>query len=168
MKIGKEVFIANTATVVGDVVLGDNSSVWFGSVVRGDSDKIEIGKNSNVQDTAVVHVDPNTPTKIGDNVTVGHGAIIHGATVGNNSLIGMRATLLNNAVIGENCIIGAHALVTEGKIIPDNSLVLGSPGKVVKTYTDEEVAANNRNSGAYVIKGKEYLAGKYKPYQNDF
>lgn len=168
MKIGKEVFIANTATVVGDVVLGDNSSVWFGAVVRGDSDKIVIGKNSNIQDTAVVHVDPNTPTKIGDNVTIGHGAIVHGTTVGDNSLIGMRATLLNNAIIGKNCIIGAHALVTEGKIIPDNSLVLGSPGKVVKTYSDEEVAANNKNSGAYVVKGKEYLAGKYVPYQNDY
>lgn len=168
MKIGKEVFIANTATVVGDVEIGDNSSVWFGAVVRGDSDKIVIGKNSNIQDTAVVHVDPNTPTKISDNVTVGHGAIVHGATVGDNSLIGMRATLLNNAVIGKNCIIGAHALVTEGKIIPDNSLVLGSPGKVVKTYTEEEVTKNNRNSGAYVKKGREYLAGKYESYQNDF
>lgn len=161
MKKGKEVFIANTATVIGNVTLGDNVSVWFGAVIRGDSDSIKIGKNSNIQDTAVIHVDPTTPTNIGENVTVGHGAIVHGATVGNNSLIGMRATILNNAIIGKNCIIGAHALVTEGKVIPDNSLVIGAPGRVVKTYTPEEVAKNNRNADAYVKKGKEYLSGKY-------
>lgn len=162
MKKGKEVFIANTATVLGDVQLGDNVSVWFGAVIRGDSDQIKIGDRSNIQDTAVVHVDPGVPAIIGEGVTVGHGAIVHGASVGNNSLIGMRATLLNNAVIGDNCIVGAHALVTEGKVIPDNSLVLGSPAKVVKTFTEEEIGRIRKNADAYVQKGKEYLEGKYQ------
>lgn len=161
MKKGKNVFIADTATVIGDVELGDNTSIWFGAVVRGDSDTIKIGNNSNIQDTAVVHVDPNVPAEIGEGVTVGHGAIVHGATVGDNSLIGMRATLLNNVVIGKNCIVGAHSLVTEGKIIPDNSLVLGSPARVIKTLDDNQIEGIIKNAEAYVNKGKEYLDGKY-------
>ena len=161
MRKGKEVFIAETATVIGDVELGDNSSVWYGAVVRGDSDTIRIGAKSNIQDTAVVHVDPGVPVEIGEGVTVGHGAIIHGARVGNNTLVGMRATLLNNVVVGNNCIIGAHALVTEGKVIPDNSLVLGSPAKVVKTLDKEQIEGIVKNGQAYVKKGLEYLEGKY-------
>ena len=161
MKKGKNVFIADTATVIGNVELGNNSSVWYGAVIRGDSDAIKIGDNSNIQDTAVVHVDPGTPVKIGDWVTVGHGAIVHGAKVGNNTLIGMRATLLNNAVIGSNCIVGAHALVTEGKIIPDNSLVIGSPAKVIRTLSVEQIESIKINAEAYVNKGVEYLEGKY-------
>ena len=161
MKKGNDVFIANTATVIGDVELGDNSSVWFGAVIRGDSDSIKIGNNSNIQDTAVVHVDPDVPVEIAAGVTVGHGAIVHGAKIGNNTLIGMRATLLNNVVIGNNCIVGAHSLVTEGKIIPDNSLVIGSPAKVVRILSKEQIDSIKLNANAYVNKGMEYLDGKY-------
>lgn len=162
MKKGENVFIADTATVLGNVTLGENASVWFGAVIRGDSDTITIGARSNIQDTAVVHVDPGVPVSIGEGVTVGHGAIVHGATVGNNTLIGMRATLLNHVKIGNNCIVGAHSLVTEGKEIPDNSLVIGSPAKVVKTLTPEQIEGIRKNGEAYVIKGMEYLQGKYR------
>lgn len=162
MKKGENVFIADTATVLGDVELGKNASVWFGAVIRGDSDTITIGARSNIQDTAVVHVDPGVPVSIGEGVTVGHGAIVHGATVGNNTLIGMRATLLNHVKIGNNCIVGAHSLVTEGKEIPDNSLVIGSPAKVVKTLSPEQIEGIRKNGEAYVTKGMEYLQGKYR------
>ena len=113
MKTGKNVFIANTATVVGDVILGDECSVWFGAVIRGDSDKITIGDRTNIQDNAVIHIDAGIPCTIGDEVVVGHSAIIHGATIDNNTLIGMRATVMNGAKIGKFCVIGAHALVTQ-------------------------------------------------------
>lgn len=161
MKEGNEVFIAKTATVIGNVELGNNSSIWFGAVVRGDSDCIKIGDRSNIQDTAVVHVDPGVPVEIGKGVTVGHGAIVHGAKVGDNTLIGMRATLLNNVIVGNNCIIGAHVLVTEGKVIPDNSLVIGSPAKIIKNLNEEQIDSIRKNAEAYVNKGKEYLDGKY-------
>ena len=161
VKKGKDVFIADTATVLGRVELGDRASVWFGAVIRGDSDQIKIGKETNIQDTAVVHVDPGVPVHIANGVTVGHGAIVHGASVDSNSLIGMRATLLNNVRVGKNCIVGAHALVTEGKIIPDNSLVLGAPAKIVRSLTDEEVESIRNNVRSYVKKGKEFLEGKY-------
>ena len=161
MKKGKEVFIAENATVIGNVELGDNSSIWFGAVLRGDNDFIKIGERTNIQDLSIIHVDEGVPVTIGKEVTIGHGAIIHGATVGDNSLIGMRATLLNNSVIGKNCIVGAHALVTEGKIIPDNSLVIGIPAKIVKTLTNEEIEAIKLNFTSYVKKGKEYLKNKY-------
>lgn len=158
---GKEVFIANTATVIGNIEMGDNSSVWFGAVVRGDNDKITIGDRSNIQDLSVIHVDEGVPVNIGKEVTIGHGAIVHGATIGDNSLIGMRSTLLNNVVIGKNCIVGAHALVTEGKVIPDNSLVIGMPAKVVKTLSPDEIEKIKLNYQSYVKKGKEFLNEKY-------
>jgi len=162
MKKGDHVFIANTATVLGDVELGNNVSIWFGAVLRGDSDQIIIGNDSNIQDTAVIHVDPGVPVKIGEGVTIGHGAIVHGAEVGNNTLIGMRATLLNNAVIGDNCIVGANSLITEGKVIPPNSLVMGSPAKVIKVLSSEQINSIRNNARAYVTKGAEYLRGKYE------
>lgn len=161
VKKGNDVYIAPNATVIGNIELGDESSVWFGAVIRGDNDYIKIGKQSNIQDTVVLHVDEGVPVEIGNNVTVGHGAIIHGATVDDNCLIGIRATLLNNVKVGKNCIIGAHSLVTEGQIIPDNSLVLGSPAKIIKTLTDIQIQKIKQNSLNYVKKGKEYLGEKY-------
>ncbi|MCX6350926.1 MAG: gamma carbonic anhydrase family protein [Bacteroidetes bacterium] len=154
---GKDVFIAPNATVIGNVQIGDNSSVWFGAILRGDNDLIKIGDRTNIQDGAIIHVDPNVPVSIGDEVIVGHAAIIHGATVGNNTLIGMRATLLNNSKIGNWCIIGAHALVTEGTIIPDFSVVMGSPAKVVKQLTEEQKIKVKKNAEVYVKLAKEYI-----------
>lgn len=155
VKKANGVFIAPGATVIGDVELGENVSVWFGAVLRGDSDKISIGDGSNVQDNCVVHVDPGKPVSIGKEVIVGHAAIIHGATVGDNTLIGMRATLLNNVKVGKWCIIGANALLTEGTEIPDYSVVLGAPGKVVRQVTEEDKVRIKRNAEAYVeLKGK--------------
>lgn len=161
MKIGRDVFVADNATVIGNVELGDNATVWYGAIIRGDNDLIKIGAGTNIQDGAIIHVDPGVPVTIEEMSTIGHGAIIHGAYVDSNSLIGMRATLLNNAKIGKNCIVGAHALVTEGKVIPDNSLVIGSPAKVVRTLTEEEIEGIKKNVNSYINKGKEYLQGKY-------
>ena len=124
------VFVAPNATVLGDVVLGPGSSVWYGAVLRGDDGTLTLGENTNVQDNAVLHCDPGGAVTLGKNVTVGHCALVHGCTVGDGSLIGMHATLLNHCVVGKNCIIGAGALVPEGKIIPDDSLVVGVPGKI--------------------------------------
>jgi carbonic anhydrase/acetyltransferase-like protein (isoleucine patch superfamily) len=154
---GKEVWIADTARVFGRVSLADNCSVWFGAVLRGDGDDIVVGERSNIQDTAVVHVDPGFPVHIGHDCILGHGAIVHGAKLGNHVLIGMRATVLNGAVIGNYCIIGAHALVTEGMHIPDYSLVLGSPAKVVKQLTPEQIEKVKKNAQVYVDLAKEYL-----------
>ncbi|WP_201566016.1 gamma carbonic anhydrase family protein [Psychrobacter immobilis] len=133
-------WVADTARVIGDVYLGHQASVWFGAVIRGDNERIHIGDYSNVQENSVIHTDAGIEVKIGDHVTIGHLAMLHGCEVGDNSLIGIGAVILNNAKIGKNCIIGAKALVTEGKEIPDNSLVMGAPAKVVKTLTDEQAA----------------------------
>lgn len=157
MKKGKEVFIASNAEVFGQVELGDNASVWFGAVLRGDSDLISIGDRTNIQDGCIVHVDPGVPVSIGKECVLGHAAIVHGCTIGNNSLVGMRATVMNRAVIGKHCIIGAHALVTEGKVIPDYSMVLGSPAKVVRQLTEDEVEAVKRNAAHYANLAKKYL-----------
>ena len=126
-------WVANNATVLGQVELGKEVSVWFGAVIRGDNSKIKLGDFTNVQENAVIHTDAGIEVNIGNYVTIGHQAMLHGCTIGDNSLIGINAVVLNNAVIGKNCIIGANALIPEGKIIPDNSVVMGSPGKVVKT-----------------------------------
>ncbi|NNJ54820.1 MAG: gamma carbonic anhydrase family protein [Bacteroidia bacterium] len=155
---GNEVFIAPNATVIGDVELGDESSVWFGAVLRGDSDQIRIGDRTNIQDNATVHCDPSDPAIIGNDCIVGHNAIVHGATLKNNVLVGMNATILNKAVVGEYCIIGANALITAGTIIPPCSLVLGSPAKVVKTLTENQIQGIRENANVYVQKAKEYIA----------
>ena len=133
-----ENWVAPNATIIGDVTLEKNSSIWFNATLRGDIENIHIGEGSNVQDGSVLHTDPGYPLKIGKNVTVGHMVMLHGCTIGDNSLIGIGAVILNNAKIGRNCIIGAKALITENKEIPDNSLVIGSPGKVVREVTDED------------------------------
>lgn len=154
---GKEVFIAPTATVLGDIHLGDEVSIWFGAVMRGDSDTISIGSRSNVQDNAVVHCDPSFPAIIGDDCIIGHGAIVHGAVLGNNVLVGMHATILNGAKIGNYCIIGANALVTSNMEIPENSLVLGSPAKIIRTLKDIELENIRKNAENYVVLSKEYI-----------
>jgi carbonic anhydrase/acetyltransferase-like protein (isoleucine patch superfamily) len=137
-RLGQGVYIARTATVLGDVTLGDQSSVWYGAVLRGDINRIEIGHHSNIQDLTVVHLADNFPCLIGNWVTVGHSAIVHACTVGDETLIGMGACLLDGAVIGRQCLVGAKALVTPGTQIPDGSLVLGSPAKVVRALSLEE------------------------------
>ena len=157
------VFVAPNATVLGDVVLKPGSSVWYGAVLRGDDGTLTLGENTNVQDNAVLHCDPGGAVTLGKNVTVGHSALVHGCTVGDGSLIGMHATLLNHCVIGKNCIIGAGALVPEGKVIPDNSVVVGVPGKVIKTLTPEQVAHNQRNADHYVTEGKRHAEALKKP-----
>ena len=134
-----ENWVAPNATIIGDVTLEKNTSIWFNATLRGDIENIYVGEGSNIQDGSVLHTDPGYPLKIGKNVTVGHLVMLHGCTIGDNSLIGIGAVILNNAKIGNNCIIGAKALITENKEIPDNSLVIGSPGKVIRKLTEDEI-----------------------------
>ena len=156
MKIDKSVFIAEGAKVIGNVTIKEESSVWFNAVIRGDSSTIEIGKRSNVQDNAVIHTSRNSKVVVGDNVTIGHGAIVHGCSIGNNVLIGMGAIVLDNAVIGDNCIIGAGALITQNKVIPEGSLVYGNPMKIVRTITQEEIEHIIWNANDYVSEANKY------------
>lgn len=166
VKKGEEVFVAPNATVIGQVSLGDESSIWYGAVLRADNDSIEVGSRSNVQDNAVIHVDPGCPVKIGESCIIGHGAIVHGATLQDHVLVGMNAVILNNAVVGEYSIIGANALVTTGMVIPPRSLVLGSPAKVVKVLTEQQCKDIERNADVYVKKAKEFILA-YAQYQSD-
>ena len=149
-------FVAENATVIGDVTLGEDASVWFGAVVRGDGDRIVIGKGSNVQDCAVLHTDKGFPLILGEKVTVGHSAVVHGAQVEENVVIGMHATLLNGCKIGKNSIIGAGALVREGQIIPENSLVVGCPAKVLREVSAEQIEGNTGNADHYIELAKAY------------
>ena len=152
-------FIADTAVVIGSVRLRHEASVWWGAVLRGDFDTITVGERSNVQDNAVVHMDEGYPVTLGDRVTVGHKAVLHGCTVGDNSLIGIGSVVLNDVIIGNDCLIGSNALITEGKVIPDRSLVLGSPGKIIRELTDEEVEEITGFSELYVSNFRRYQAG---------
>lgn len=149
-------YVAPSADVIGKVILENNVGIWFGAVLRGDNEPIHIGANSNIQDGAVLHTDPGIALAIAENVTVGHQAMLHGCTIGAGSLIGIRAVILNHAVIGRNCLIGANTLITEGKTIPEHSLVVGSPGKVVRTLTAEEIAAMHANTAHYVELARRY------------
>ena len=142
--------------VVGDVSIGENSSVWFNAVVRADMATISIGSSTNIQDNAVLHAEPGHEVHVGEDVSIGHGAIVHGCRVGSNTLIGMGAIILNDAVIGSNCLIGAGALVTQGKVIPDGSLVIGSPAVVKRALNEEEIAAIRENAVEYLRLMKEY------------
>ena len=153
-----EYWIAPTAVVIGHVILKKNASIWFGAVLRGDNEPITIGENSNIQDNSVLHTDPGRPLTIGDNVTVGHMVMMHGCTVGDNSLIGIGAILLNGAKIGKNCLIGAGALITEGKEIPDFSMVVGAPGRVVRTLSPDEGGALAAGALHYVENWKRFRA----------
>ncbi len=149
-------FVAANATILGDVVLAEDSSVWFGAVLRGDNDAIRIGPRTNIQDQAIVHVDPDEPCLIGADVTVGHRAIIHAATVEDGCLIGMGAIILNGAVIGAGSIVGAGAVVRAGEVIPPRSLVVGLPARVVRALSDEQVAENLASAARYVANGRAY------------
>lgn len=147
--IEKPSFVAENATLIGDVRVGARVSIWFGAVVRADINAITVGQGTNIQDNVVIHVDETHPVRIGEDVTVGHGAILHGCTIGDGALIGMGATVLDGAEIGEGCIIGAGTVVTQGVKIPAGSMVLGLPGKVVRTLTEAEVAALREHSREY-------------------
>lgn len=155
-QIHDSVYIAPGAIVLGDVTIKENSSVWFHATIRGDRNHIFIGSQSNIQDNCVLHVDTQFPVEIGNGVTVGHGAILHGCKIGDNSLIGMGAILLNGATIGKNCIVGAGALVTQNTIIPDHSLVIGSPAKICRTVTKDEIENNKKNALHYVEEAHSY------------
>lgn len=152
-------FVADNAVVVGNVLLKTNASVWFNAVLRGDAELITIGENSNVQDGSVLHTDPGYPLDIGSNVTIGHKVMLHGCQIGDNSLIGINAVVLNGAKIGRNCLIGANALITEGKEIPDNSMVMGSPGKVVRQLSEAQIAGLTMSAKHYVKNGQRFAAG---------
>ena len=151
------IFIAPGAVVLGDVHLGEDVGIWYHATVRGDRSSITVGKGSNIQDNCVVHVEAEHPVVIGENVTIGHSAIVHGCTIGNNTLVGMGAILMNGCRIGKNCIIGAGAIVTEGKEIPDNSLVIGCPGKVLRQVTEEEIQKSLENARLYVEEAKHRI-----------
>ena len=155
----KERFIAPNATVVGEVELGEGVTVWYQAVVRGDSNTIKIGSNTNIQDGTIIHVDHDAPVEVAENVTIGHQCLLHGCTIEKGALIGMGSTILNHAVIGENSLIGAGSLVTEGKVIPPNVLAFGRPAKVIRPLTEEEIEKNRKNIQHYVDLGEKYLKG---------
>jgi len=157
VKIGQNVFIAPNATLMGNITLGDNVSVWYGAIMRADMDKIVVGDRTNIQDGVIFHTDPLKPISVGKENIIGHGAIIHGCTIGDNNLIGIRSTILNKAKIGNCCIIGAHALVTEDMEIPDYSMVLGSPGKIVKQLPDSIIDKLKLGAFVYVQEALKYL-----------
>jgi carbonic anhydrase/acetyltransferase-like protein (isoleucine patch superfamily) len=160
-QLGAGAWVADSAQVMGEVELGDNASVWFGSVVRGDCDAIRIGRNSNIQDLSMLHADFGVPLVIGDNVTVGHQVTLHGCTIGDNTLIGIQAVVLNKARIGRNCIVAAGAVVTEGKEFPDNSMIMGIPAKVVRTL-DEESARKLAESAQHYVDNARLFAATFK------
>ena len=154
-KIDKDAFVAETAAVIGDVEIGKDSSIWYGAVIRGDESPIRIGEKTCVQDNSVLHCDDDSLMVIGENVTIGHGAIVHGATIGDNVLIGMGAIILNGAKIGDNAVIGAGAVVKENADIPAGSLAVGVPAKVVRTLTEEQI--KERKTLSYYVKlSKDY------------
>ena len=157
VRIEGEVFVASSADLIGSVVLKDKSSVWFNAVLRGDSDEIIIGEETNIQDGAVLHTDPGIRVILGRGVTVGHHAIVHGCEVGDYSLVGINAVILNRAKIGKYCTIGANALITQGQEIPDYSVVLGSPGKVVRQIDESKGAGLEKGAANYVRRAREYL-----------
>jgi carbonic anhydrase/acetyltransferase-like protein (isoleucine patch superfamily) len=153
-----EYWIAPNATLIGRVRIAKGASVWFGSVLRGDNDWISIGEKTNIQDLCVLHTDPGIALSLGANVSVGHGAVVHGATVGDNTIVGMGATLLNRCRIGRNSIVGANALVPEGKEFPDNSLIVGVPGKAIRTIPDSDVPMLLMNAQIYFERWQRYLS----------
>ncbi len=158
--VGKDVYIAQGAVVVGDVILGDAASVWYNTVLRGDINRIEVGHHTNIQDNTVIHLSEELPCILGNYVTVGHAAILHACTIGDETLIGMGATILDGAVIGKQCIIGANALVTQGMQVPDGSLVLGCPAKVVKALSPEKRATLKPWAEEYSVNGHYHLQNK--------
>lgn len=159
-QISQDAYVADNAVITGDALVGADTSIWFGVVVRGDYNSIEIGRNTNIQDLTLVHSDTDCPTRIGDNVTVGHTCIIHGCTIGDNVLIGMGSTVMNGVRIGENSIVGAGSLVTEGKEFSSGVLIMGRPAKVVRELTEEEIASISKSAQVYHGISKEYKKGQ--------
>jgi carbonic anhydrase/acetyltransferase-like protein (isoleucine patch superfamily) len=157
-EIDASAWVADSATLIGKVTLGAGATVWFGATLRGDNERITIGANSNVQEGTVMHTDPGHPLDVGDNVTIGHQAMLHGCTIGDGSLIGIQAVILNGARIGRGCLVGAGALVTEGKAFPDGSLILGTPAKVVRQLTPEDQARLLESAANYARRGQRYQA----------
>ena len=155
-------WVAGSAEVIGDVKLGEGASVWFGAVLRGDTDTITVGRGSNIQDNSVLHADHGVPLNIGENVTVGHQVMLHGCTIGNNTLIGIQAVILNGARIGNNCLVGAGALVTEGKEFPDGSMIIGSPAKAVKQLSEAQIEGLKRSAEHYMENARRYKTGLKK------
>lgn len=155
--IGEDVYIAEGANVIGDVTIGNRSSVWFNAVLRGDIAPIIIGSNVNIQDLSMIHVNTDQPTVIEDNVSVGHGCILHSCTLHKGCLIGMGAIILNESEIGENSLVAAGSLIPERKKYPPNTLIMGSPAKVIRELTQEEIAANHRTCNNYILRCREYL-----------
>ncbi len=155
-------WIAPTAVVIGNVTISEGVGIWFGTVIRGDNEPITIGRNTNIQENCVFHSDPGFPVKIGEGCTIGHKAMIHGCEIGDNSLIGMSATVLNGAKIGKNCLIGAGALVPEGKVIPDNSMVVGVPGKIIRELDDNAISGLRASALHYVENAKRFAQGLEK------
>ncbi|MBU7572779.1 MAG: gamma carbonic anhydrase family protein [Hydrogenophaga sp.] len=161
-RMADSAWVADSAQVMGNVVLGENSSVWFGAVLRGDTETITLGEGSNIQDGSVMHADVGFPLTVGKHVTVGHQVMLHGCTIGDESLIGIGATVLNGAKIGRNCLVGAGSLVTEGKEFPDGSMIIGSPAKVVRTLTPEQIEGLRRSAGHYIENAARYRQGLKK------
>ncbi len=149
-------YLAPGAQLIGNVILGEDASIWFNAVLRGDNEPITVGRRSNIQDGSVLHTDPGAPLTIGEGVTVGHKAMLHGCIVGDNSLIGIGAVILNRAVIGCNSLVGAGALVTEGKVFPDGVLIMGAPARVVRELTPEQIDSLKRSAQTYVANGQRY------------
>lgn len=156
-EIADNAFVAPNASIIGDVCLKSGASVWFGAVIRGDIERITVGTGSNVQDGTVMHTDPDNPCTLGDYVTVGHMAMLHGCKVGDGSLVGIGATLLNGSRIGKRCIVGAHTLITEGKKFPDGVLIIGTPGKIVRELNEDDFARMRENAERYVVRAQRYL-----------
>ena len=157
--LGEGHFVADTAAVIGKVRLRAGAGVWFGTVIRGDNERIDIGERSNVQDGCVLHTDPGCPLTIGNGVTVGHNVMLHGCTIGDGSLIGIGSIILNGAVIGDQCLVGANSLITEGKVFEPRSLILGSPAKTVRPLSDEEILGLDRSAQVYVDNAKRFVRG---------
>jgi carbonic anhydrase/acetyltransferase-like protein (isoleucine patch superfamily) len=160
--VADSAWIADSAQVIGDVQVAENVGIWFGVVVRGDSERILIGKGSNVQDMTMLHADKGMPLTIGENVTVGHKVVLHGCTIGDGSLIGIGAVVLNGAKIGKNCIVGAGALVTEGKEFPDGSMIIGSPAKVARELSEQQQAMLQLSALHYIENAKRFKSGLTK------
>ena len=161
-ELGASAWVADSADVMGKVALGENASVWFGAVIRGDTAYIKVGKNSNVQDGSVLHADEGVPLEVGDDVTIGHQVMLHGCTIGQGSLIGIQAVVLNKAKIGKGCIVGAGSLVTEGKEFPDYSMIMGSPAKVVRQLDEATVEKLRQSAQHYVANAQRFAKGLKK------
>lgn len=161
-QLGEGAWVADSAQVIGAVELAQGASVWFGTVIRGDTETIRVGRNSNIQDLSVLHTDAGLPLTIGDNVTVGHQVMLHGCTIGDGSLIGIQSVVLNGAQIGRNCVVGAGSVVTEGKVFPDNSLIFGSPAKLVRTLDEVAAAKLAQTAEYYVGNARRFAKGLKK------